>query len=496
MKPRQLEPTDSVDHSIFEETILKATPLTSPLVFLVSSYIKRKPDQKTIDKVNQHLETLRNDSELLWDGTSIVINRENTAHCNLSGLILDGIVFNKWNASQPVSLENKNDSLMPVIAEMKEWYEDERSKLYYKNCINLARDKCWTANYHHSDQAYFSDFKHPLYVSKSEKPTYICFARSSLKKAQFENISCASFDFSLADLRNASFKLSVITSACFDHANLQNADFSFCYGAQYVAGSGFGGGNYLSPTFDKTNLSQANFFGSQIFAIFNSANLNQADLRHADFSGAFWGCSMQGADLSMSHFGHVDFHSEKKTDLTDCIAKKTNFAYSIFDDAILVNAQLNEADLTKASFKRANLTGATLKGAIFDLTEQFTPEQIKSFHYDLDVLPYIEAIFKYMKENEESKHPRGFERGRKLILSFIHDNEEDQTKLLQGFLATGKLQGETIARYSFLSSFVPSSKAENENSLLARLLLVQKEIEENRPACPGKCYAFSLEEKK
>jgi len=158
------------------------------------------------------------------------------------------------------------------------------------------------------------------------------------------------------------------------------------------------------------------------------------------------------------------------TDLTGAIATDANFTNVDFKNSNLQNIILIGANLTDAKIKQANLQGAQLQGARFTL-DQFTDEQILSFHYpDENARFYIKEIFDYMKENDKDKvkHKTGFERAQKLVLSFIHG----QNELLTGFLLTGKLPEET----GTFSSLFASSES-NEKSLRSRLQKVKNDID-------------------
>jgi hypothetical protein len=68
------------------------------------------------------------------------------------------------------------------------------------------------------------------------------------------------------------------------------------------------------------------------------------------------------------------------------------------------------------------MAGARLNGADFKL-EQFTRQQVLSFHYkDIHAIEYVNAIYDYIEQNEESRHKLGFQRARLLILSFINNH--------------------------------------------------------------------------
>lgn len=206
--------------------------------------------------------------------------------------------------------------------------------------------------------------------------------------------------------------------------------------------------------FEGASLERAtlkNFTGSRL-SNFNKTNLKQAELSNNHFSRIkFIDCSMQGAIATNASF--VGAHFLNGTNL---------------QNIVLINA-----NLTGARMKEANMQGAQLAGAIFTL-DQFTEAQILSFHYPDEHAPdYLRAIFAYMNSNVEDEHQKGFERARKLILSFIHARpyRNGQNDLLAGFLLKGALPDEKKVS----SIFSPSTES-NPNSLLARLKKVEKEI--------------------
>lgn len=475
--PGEKNSADPDSSNVLKRKIAAATLLPTELVSLVNAYAGTPPDQQMISAVNHNLKMLSEYAEKLsqerpgemkaeWYGVSVMKGVEARARTNahnegdtdldLSRLRLNGIIFGELNGIT-THVRSERDVIDTFLRWLQppEWGNDKQLSI-----LDLSGD--------------------------------------SLIDARFEGIMCSGFNFANATLTNASFKNSVLTGARFINASMENADLSFCYAVPcklYRSRSDrtltacfevveMKSDDELFPDFVETEFFHANLFQANLFhGNFNGVKFDDTTLDHANLSeghfdrAVFQHCSMLQSTLCKTNFLGAKFLMD--TSLSGANATGAIFTNVDFTGANLQDAILSEAHLTGAVFKGANLTGALLNGAHFNLN-QFSKEQVLSFHYiDQNAQAYITAIYDYMTQ-DESKHRKGFERARRLILSFI-DNQpyvNGENKLLVGFLLTGKLSGESGSGYSLFSS-----SESDVNSLRAQLKDVSQQIEaSNTPA--------------
>ena len=423
--------------------IKATTQLPNSLVSIIQDYFQLPPTPEIIQKINRNLNLLQQYAHYDWNGITITIDRRNDnkntfgTMADLHRLYLDGVIFKEQQTSNPAGIvgilfsEEKATTMEErrTIMKLEDWY-----------------------NWYAYD---------PVNPSKING-TYITFSDALLTGAKFENLLCASFWFNYATLRNASFKSSILTGASFNGADMSNADLSFSYGAALT------------------------LFNVPFSSFFEITTLTNANLHKGNFSGAFFNRAiLDDANLSEGKFENANFSNSS---MKQAKLAKANFTNANFTGANLEGAIFTGATLIGASFKEANLTDAILSGAHFDLNK-LTREQVLSLRYlDNNACAYINAIYDYMEQNDETKHKKGFERAQRLIYSFIDGGvpyyENGQNKLLAGFLLTGKLAGE-----GRLSSMFAASNETDENSLRARL----QKVQDNLSSAPVTYHGFNRE---
>lgn len=215
------------------------------------------------------------------------------------------------------------------------------------------------------------------------------FSGTNLTGADFTRAVLDGADFSEAKLEGAKFPGTSIEGTSFSELQLPGADFSECKGRH----PNFSSSNLEGVNFSRAKLPQADFCRANVKA----ANFNQAELASADFGGAVaTGINMEKADLTnlraaeKSNFTGGKFREAKaptsiwegaildQADFSRAVLtgalfeeaslKETRFdraelTKAVFDDAQAQKAILTNANLLRASFNRTNLTAANLAGS-------------------------------------------------------------------------------------------------------------------------------------
>ena len=184
---------------------------------------------------------------------------------------------------------------------------------------------------------------------------------SVLSSCSFKNTTLSKTDLSSADLKGADlsgadFTESIlfradlsgadIQDAVFDQADLKHAQLNDCnaenagFCSADLTGASFANSRCRAADFAKSNLSGAGF---------TNAVLVEASVEDAIGIGV----SMKGADLS-------GLHASGKTNFSKGNFQKVTGAYSIWENAIL-----DEADFSMSHMEGANFASASLKSACF-----------------------------------------------------------------------------------------------------------------------------------
>lgn len=176
--------------------------------------------------------------------------------------------------------------------------------------------------------------------------TNAILSKADLSSADLKGAVFKDADFTEAELEKADFSESDIRDAIFDRANLQNAvlnnanaeNTSF-YEAN-LKGASFQNVQARAADFSKCKLTDAYFYG----AVLTEASVEEADgvrinMRKADLSG---------------------LRASGKTNFSKGNFQKITAPYSIWENAIL-----DEADFSMSHMEGANFASASLKSAIF-----------------------------------------------------------------------------------------------------------------------------------
>lgn len=176
--------------------------------------------------------------------------------------------------------------------------------------------------------------------------THSTFSKADLSSADLRGAVLKDADLTGAILISADLREADIKDAVFDSANLKNAvlDNSFAEGTSFyeadLSGASFQNVKGRAADFSKSRLSDANFCG---------AGLVEASVEDAEGLRV----NMSGADLT-------GFRASGKTNFTGGKFQKVIAPYSIWENAIL-----DEADFSMSHMEGANFASASLKSAIF-----------------------------------------------------------------------------------------------------------------------------------
>jgi uncharacterized protein YjbI with pentapeptide repeats len=187
------------------------------------------------------------------------------------------------------------------------------------------------------------------------------FEKSILTKADFTNSTLQKANLLSAELKGTVLKDANLTQALLTGANLSGAD---------IQDTIFDQASLQSALFESCNAENASFYESDLTA----ASFKNAQIRAADFSKStlidanFHGASLTEASVEDADGVRINM---KKANLSGLKASgKTNFSkgcfrgvvapYSIWEGAIL-----DEADFSMSSMEGANFASASLKSAVF-----------------------------------------------------------------------------------------------------------------------------------
>jgi uncharacterized protein YjbI with pentapeptide repeats len=234
-------------------------------------------------------------------------------------------------------------------------------------------------------------------------------SQTNLKGLDLTGITAKEIDFSGADLTGVSLSGSDLSGSIFSAAILEGADLSDCI----LTGANFTNARLQSARLVQAKLQEADFTGARLSgadlsgatatdALFGQADLQKADLRNIDAEGAhfagaqlkearldsaklnvtnFAGAMLEGATLRNASlcnsnwaevsganviFDHAElagFRARDGCDLSHSSFREAKGKESIWQTAILVDADFSYAEMEGADFSDANLQGASLVAA-------------------------------------------------------------------------------------------------------------------------------------
>ncbi len=229
------------------------------------------------------------------------------------------------------------------------------------------------------------------------------FSRTNLSGANLAGSLLARVDFRGANLSGADMSRAVLDEARFSEAKLEGATFreasvrDAVFSKLELVGMDFSGCKGEHPNFSKCNLEGAKFSGAKLpqadfsRSCLTGASFVGAEMTAADFKGvSAVGIDMERADITnLRAGGKTDFTGGRFREvkspksiwqgaiLDQADFSRANLTGALFEDASLTEARFDRAELSKASFEdasahRALLTNANLLRASFnraDLTE-------------------------------------------------------------------------------------------------------------------------------
>ncbi len=187
------------------------------------------------------------------------------------------------------------------------------------------------------------------------------FEKSILTKADFTNANLQKVSFVSANLKGAVLKDADLTLAVLTGADLSEAD---------IQDAIFDQANLQNTLFDSCNAENVSFLGSDL----TDASLKNMQGRAADFSksklvGADFRCAILieasvedavGVGVNMKDADLSGLKASGKTNFSKGCFQKVLAPYSIWENAIL-----DEADFSLSSMEGANFASASLKLAVF-----------------------------------------------------------------------------------------------------------------------------------
>ena len=179
-----------------------------------------------------------------------------------------------------------------------------------------------------------SDFTHSI-LSKADLSS-ADLRRAVLKDADLTGSILVNADLSEADIKDAIFDSANLKNAVLDHSSAEGASF---YEADLTSVS-FQNVQARAADFSKSRLSDSNFSG---------ASLIEASVEDAEGLRV----NMSGADLT-------GLRASGKTNFSNGCFQKVIAPYSIWENAIL-----NDADFSMSQMEGANFASTSLKSAIF-----------------------------------------------------------------------------------------------------------------------------------
>lgn len=187
------------------------------------------------------------------------------------------------------------------------------------------------------------------------------FSKANLSNAKLVKCKLAGANFSAANLTGTDFTQAVLDGADFSEAKLDGAKFpgtsieGALFSALEMPGLDFSESHGRHPNFSSSNLARANFARTKLpQADFCGANVTatnfvQAELASADFGGVMaTGINMEKADLT-------NLRAAEKSNFTGGKFRETKAPTSIWEGAILDQADFSRAVLTGALFEEASL---------------------------------------------------------------------------------------------------------------------------------------------
>jgi len=178
------------------------------------------------------------------------------------------------------------------------------------------------------------------------------FSKADLSATNLNGVIFEDTDLTETDLSGADLTDSVANDAIFDRANLTNAILENCF----AEGASFYEADLTNASLKNSFCRASDFSKSKLIeANFQNASLVEASVEEADGAGV----NMTGADLT-------GLRASEKTNFSKGIFRNVIAPYSIWEDAILDNAdftfsQMEGVNFASASLKSANLFGADLK---------------------------------------------------------------------------------------------------------------------------------------
>jgi len=196
--------------------------------------------------------------------------------------------------------------------------------------------------------------------------TGVCFRGSNLAGAMLSEADLSSANLSYASLQGANLRDADLTGANVNRTDLTGAllDDAIFEKAD-IQGSILEGVSALSTNFSEANLAQSRFAKSTLReADFSKTNLVQVDFHSADLTSA----SVEGAlgkEINMSEADLTELRASGGCDFSFGVFTKAQGKESIWEDAVLANAdfsytRMEGADFTSCDLKSANFYAANM----------------------------------------------------------------------------------------------------------------------------------------
>ncbi|MBT3456145.1 pentapeptide repeat-containing protein [bacterium] len=210
------------------------------------------------------------------------------------------------------------------------------------------------------------------------------FTISNLTESNFENALLHGTKFNYSTMKNVAIskaRYKADSSKKLAQANFDSAYFS---SSTNLSGIDFSGLNFSQTTFSNCTMEKANFNSSNLSEVqFDHANLERATFKNATMSGAYFGIrkgsgnptNLSNANFTGATIGAMFYYANLQSAIMENMKTQSgirvHFENSIMKDVILTGSDFSKssciyfdyADLSKAYIDGVNFTGAEFYGA-------------------------------------------------------------------------------------------------------------------------------------